>query len=191
MKLTWTAPTRSSKSQLAEDRPYTYRVWKSLGGADSWTELTSAFRITGTSVTDPLVKAGYLYDYVVQVWEPGTGMQRGAQTKVSIAAAATQRLSNPVAPPVMITTRASTVYGYLYPKRWGRTAVRIYKYRQVGKVYKSYGFVNAYTSNIAGDNTKSKYSAAVKLPYRGRWRLRSYFPGTGMWSSGYDYVTVK
>ena len=41
----------------------------------------------------------------------------------------------------------------------------------------------------------SKYKASVKLPHRGKWRLRAYAPADTLhaaaWSSGYDYVTVK
>jgi hypothetical protein len=93
----------------------------------------------------------------------------------------------------MYAGRAQTVYGYLKPRHTkGTYPVRIYKYRYVGGVWKSYGYAKAKASNYS---SYTKYTARVKLPSPGKWRLRAYHrsdarhPGT--WSSRYDYVTVR
>lgn len=99
----------------------------------------------------------------------------------------------PVAPRSMRAGRASTVYGYLKPRHTaGSYPVRIYRYRSVGGKWKSYGYVKAKASSYS---SYTKYTAKVKLPYRGRWRLRAYHPAdsahAASWSSGFDYVTVR
>ena len=70
--------------------------------------------------------------------------------------------------------------------------MRIYKYRYVGGIWKSYGFVKAKAYNYS---TYTKYVASVKLPYKGKWRLRAYHPACSQhrakWSARYDYVTVR
>ena len=103
-------------------------------------------------------------------------------------------LSNPIAPATMYRRRAKKVYGYLRPQHTaGSYPVRIYKYRRVSGRWKKYGYVRAKASDFDSDTTK--YSVSMKLPYKGRWRLRAYAPAdsghVSRWSSKYDYVTVK
>jgi len=86
-----------------------------------------------------------------------------------------------------------TVYGYLKPRHTAGTyPVRIYKYRYVNGAWKSYGYVRAKVSNYSN---YSRYTRSVRLPYAGKWRLRSYAPAdsrhASAWSSSYDYVTVN
>lgn len=102
-------------------------------------------------------------------------------------------LTNPVAPTYTYRNRGFTTYGYLKPRHTaGSYPVRIYKYRYVSGVWKSYGYVTAKASNYS---SYTKYIKALSLPYAGRWRLRTYAPAdsghVATWSSGYDYVTVK
>lgn len=102
-------------------------------------------------------------------------------------------VGTPVAPSVMYANRSATVYGYLKPRHTAGTyPVRIYKYRYVSGKWKNYGYVKAKARNYS---TYTKYAASVKLPYRGRWRLRAYHPAdaghAASWSAKYDYVTVK
>jgi hypothetical protein len=93
----------------------------------------------------------------------------------------------------MYRGKAATVKGYLKPRHTAGTfPVRIYKYRYVSGKWKSYGYVRAKASNYS---TYTKYSASVKLPYKGKWRLRAYHPADAKhvagWSAKYDYVTVR
>lgn len=104
----------------------------------------------------------------------------------------TVRPSTPKAPAKMRPTRSYTVYGTLNVKHdAGTYPVRIYKYRKVDRKWKSYGYVNAKASDL---ESRTKYSAKVKLSRRGSWRLRAHHVGTNndqSWSSGYAYVSVK
>jgi len=86
-----------------------------------------------------------------------------------------------------------TVYGYLKP--WhasGTYPVRIYKERYVSGHWKKYGYVKAKAADYKG---YTKYSVKMRLQYKGRWRLQARtLTDTGhisVWSTGYDYVTVK
>jgi hypothetical protein len=93
----------------------------------------------------------------------------------------------------MSHARYYRVYGSMdEPHRSGTHPVRIYRYRYVSGHWRSYGYVSAVVVNDAAGDTE--YSRSIKLPYRGKWRLRAYAPGdivhTAEWSSGYDYVTV-
>ncbi len=104
-----------------------------------------------------------------------------------------QTLSNPVAPANMSHARSYVVTVALRPRHAaGSYPVRIYKYRLVSRVWKSYGFVRARAANYS---TYTKCSARVRLTTRGRWRLRAYAPAdtahSARWSVGCDYVTVK
>ena len=102
-------------------------------------------------------------------------------------------VGTPKAPQTMYAGRAKTVYGYLKPRHTaGSRPVRIYKYRRVAGRWKSYGYVNARAYNYS---TYTKYSASMRLPYRGNWRLRAYHPADGghpaQWSAKYRYVAVR
>lgn len=101
-------------------------------------------------------------------------------------------VGTPVAPTTMRSSRASAVYGYLKPRHVaGSYPVRVYRYRYVGGKWKSYGYVKAKASTYS---TYSKYTTSLKLPYRGRWKIRAYHPADSVHAagwSGFDYVTVK
>jgi len=99
----------------------------------------------------------------------------------------------PIAPRTMSRSEYRTVYGYLKPKHTAGTyPVRIYKYRYSSGKWKRYGYVNAEASDYGG---YTKYKRSIRLPYKGRWRLRAYAPAdsghASAWSGRYDYVTVK
>lgn len=101
-------------------------------------------------------------------------------------------VGNPAAPTTMYVNKAASVWALLKPQHSaGSYPVRIYKYRYVSGTWKSYGYVNAKAANYS---SYTRATASVKLPYRGRWRLRAYHSDAGhlaTYSSGYDYVTVK
>jgi photosystem II stability/assembly factor-like uncharacterized protein len=100
----------------------------------------------------------------------------------------------PIAPASMSHSKYCTVYGYLKPRHSSGTyPVRIYTWkRSESGLWKPYGYVTASASNYS---TFTKYVKAMKLPYKGRWRLRAYAPQDSQhlatWSTGYDYVTVN
>lgn len=109
------------------------------------------------------------------------------------AALSRPSVGTPVAPARMSHSRSYTVYGYLKPRHTaGSYPVRIYRYRLVGRVWRSYGYVTARASNV---RTYTRYTRSVRLPYAGKWRLRAFAPAdarhTDAWSAGYDYVTVR
>lgn len=102
-------------------------------------------------------------------------------------------ICTPHAPSTMSRSRYYTIYGYLKPRHAsGGYPVRIYRYRYVSGHWKSYGFVNAKASNYS---TYTRYSRSIKLPYRGKWKVRAYAPAdsghSAAWSSGSDYITVN
>ncbi len=102
-------------------------------------------------------------------------------------------LSDPVAPRTMSRTRSYVVYVTLKPRHAaGTRPVRIYRYRLVSRVWKSYGYVSATAANYS---TFTKCSARVRLATKGKWRLRAYAPAdsrhAAKWSTGFDYVTVR
>jgi len=80
----------------------------------------------------------------------------------------------------------------LQPRRKaGSYPLKIYKYRLVSGKWRSYVSVKA---RAADYRSYSRCSCKVKLPYKGRWRLRAYAPAAfhrATWSRGYDYVTVR
>lgn len=88
--------------------------------------------------------------------------------------------------------RYYTASGYIKPRHTaGSKPIRIYRDRLVSGSWKSYGYVSAKASNYS---SYSKYSVSMKLPARGKWRLRAVHPTdtyfTGV-TTGYRYVTVK
>jgi alpha-tubulin suppressor-like RCC1 family protein len=102
-------------------------------------------------------------------------------------------VGTPVAPKTMKRSKAYLVTGSLKPVHAkGSSPVRIYKYKKVGKKWKSYGYVKAKVSNYKG---YSKYSVKMKLTSKGTWRLQAQAPADSGHAkakpSGYDYVTVK
>jgi hypothetical protein len=82
---------------------------------------------------------------------------------------------------------AYTFSGALKPAHSSSKAVRVWAYR---KVNGRYVYKRTYWAK-AGSST---YSVKIKLPYRGKWRLRTYH-ASDSWNyktySSYRYVTVK
>jgi hypothetical protein len=102
-------------------------------------------------------------------------------------------VGTPSAPSRMSHSSHYTMSGFI--DEWhptGARAVRIYKYRYVSGRWRSYGYETARISQTADYYTK--YSRSIRLPYRGKWRVRAYAPEdtwhAAQWSSGYDDITV-
>lgn len=87
----------------------------------------------------------------------------------------------------MSAARPSTVSGDLRPSHTvGTGAVRLYLWLHTSSGWSPRGYVNA---RVIG----SRYSAAVRLPNKGRWRMMAYHADDGHAAarSGYSYVTVQ
>jgi|GEM_PF-4669412 len=102
-------------------------------------------------------------------------------------------VGNPVAPSVMYKRKAKTIYGSLKPRHTAGTyPVRIYRWKKVSGVWKSYGYVKARVRNYS---SYSRYSKSLSFPSRGKWRVRAYHPACSQhrarWSASYDYITVR
>jgi hypothetical protein len=101
-------------------------------------------------------------------------------------------LSAPAASSKMHYRRTYSVSGYIKPRHAaGTRPVRLLAYRyQSGKwVYRRSFYATAYNYS-----SYTKYKASVKLPYKGRWRIRAYHPSDPLnWAtySGYRYSTVR
>ena len=81
--------------------------------------------------------------------------------------------------------------GSLKPRHTaGTRPVKVYAYRYVRGKYRYYKAFSATASNVS---TYTKYTAKVKLPYRGKWRLRAVHSDTPHLTSysAYRYVTVR
>jgi len=101
-------------------------------------------------------------------------------------------VSNAVATTTIYHYRYFTAYNYMKPLHTAGTyPVRIYKWRYVSGVWKSYGYVSLKAYNYS---TYTKCLRSISLPYSGKWRLRIYAPAdsyhAATWSSGYRYITV-
>ena len=102
-------------------------------------------------------------------------------------------LSRPKAASPMRYRKSYTVSGYLKPRHSsGTKPVRIMVYRRKAGRYVLQK--RHYHATVKNYSTYSKYSVAIKLPYRGKWRLKAYHPTDSLnasTKSGYRYVTVK
>lgn len=92
----------------------------------------------------------------------------------------------------LVRSRTYPVSGVLKPRHTaGTKPVKVHAYRLVKGKYRYYKSFSATASNYS---TYSKYSTKVRLPYRGKWRLRAYHPADTKHLatySTYRYVTVR
>lgn len=125
-----------------------------------------------------------------QVRAPQTATHAGSSSG-TIAFTPKVYLTRPYAPLTARRSTAFTSYGYLKPKHAADTyPARIYLYRYVNGSWRYYRYVNAKASTVS---SYTQYSASVRLPYAGKWRIRAYHADGGhaaTWST-YRYVTVR
>jgi hypothetical protein len=103
-------------------------------------------------------------------------------------------LGTPSASSTQTYGRSYTTYGYIQPyhstSNSNKVKISAYRYESGKWVYRK-SFTTAYKYY---SSTKTKYSASVKLPYKGKWRIRAYHATDSTnykTYSGYRYVTVK
>ena len=85
-------------------------------------------------------------------------------------------LSRPSGPQSITHGVAFTSTGYLKPRHTaGTKPVRIQCYRKVSGVYR---LKKTFYAKVSNYSSYSKYKASVKLPDRGSWRIRAYYPTT-------------
>lgn len=105
------------------------------------------------------------------------------------------------APSARKTTYAVNEYlvtaGYLKPRhKAGLRDLRVFAQRYEKQPNGSYKWVTrrTYYAKLVNYGTYTKYSTAVRLPYRGKWRLRAYVIGNtthaSTWSAA-RYLTVR
>jgi len=124
---------------------------------------------------------------------PAAGPYNASQSAAAVRVTPQASVGAPIAPATMYTTKAAKVYGSLKARHTAGTyPVRIYKWRYVSGKWKPMGYVKAKASNYS---TYSRYSASVKLAYKGKWKLKAYHVADAghpaKWSAKVDYVTVK
>lgn len=123
-------------------------------------------------------------------FEGNAQCQPSTSTAASVAVRA--KVGTPYGPTSIRRNRSYVYRGSLVPAHANRAyAVRIYRYRLVNGRWRAYGYVAARVTTAAG---RSTYSQSIKLPYRGKWRLRAYHADAlhaASWSPAYRNVTVR
>lgn len=200
-------------SAWAGGGPDTTRVWMELVFRDAGGNVLSVARKTGAELGiggDALQKinisatapAGTVVGWVAMCADGGSADVAVTADDVVVTGAGLSAptvkpkayVSKPIARSTMSRTKYYPVYGWLKPRHTrGTYPVRIYKYKKTASgSWKRYGYVKAKASNYS---SYTKYAKSIRLPYKGRWRLRAYAPAdskhAAAWSSRYDYVTVK
>jgi hypothetical protein len=198
VRLNWSKPATSMTDSTPDTRSITYRVWRSASGADKWTELTSA-RLTSPTYLDSTAVAGQAYDYSVQAWDAADGANYGAPSIVSVATPGSKiAVSLSSLSGVISSARVNgtfTVTGKLKPRHDSGKPVKIYAYRYSGgKKVQTVTFTPSIT-NVGQATNTTKFSASVKLPKKGSWKLRAYHAATSTeksaWSAYSKTITVK
>jgi photosystem II stability/assembly factor-like uncharacterized protein len=117
-----------------------------------------------------------------------------ASTSVADYVLPSVSLGTPSASSTQTYGKSYTTYGYIAPyhstSNSNKVKLLAYRYESGTWVYRK-SFTTAYKYY---SSTKTKYSASVKLPYKGKWRIRAYHATDSTnykTYSGYRYVTVK
>lgn len=100
----------------------------------------------------------------------------------------------PHAPSKVTRNRRFTVYGYVAPKhRISRIAVLQFFRKNSAGVYVYHHSVRTLRSKTYRSPARSKYTASVKLPHKGRWAVRAVHRDSGVAPvySGWDYIRVR
>lgn len=148
-------------------------------------EGTFAFTVT------PTTKAYY------RVIFAGSGYYYLASTSPTVCFTPRVYLSTPAAPSTAYRSRAFASYAYLKQRHTAGTyPVRLQCYRlerQSGGTYK-WILRKTVSAKAANYSTYTKVTAAVALPYSGRWRIRAYHAADSLNAatySSYRYLSVE
>jgi len=159
-----------------------------LDGA-AWRTVRSVTTESGVAVFSvaPAAKTSYRLTYAgsAGAYVPAQSPWLTITPKVSVGV--------PKAPAVMTRGKTYVIRGHLRPGHVpGSKPVSVYLWRKVGLTWKPAGYVRAQAYDYDGD---SRYEARIKLPRRGRWRLRALAPAdaghAATWSRAFDYVNVR
>jgi hypothetical protein len=146
---------------------------------------------------------GYFYHYAKPTKRTSYRAVFSADTSYLATTSITKRvlpkvyLSRPKAAKTMSYGKAYTVYGYLKPKHKAKTypvKLKAYRYQSGRYVYIKGYWAKAYTYTNSRGETFTKYKDSVKLPKKGKWRIRAYHPKdtkNAKTYSSYKYVTVR
>ncbi len=192
-----TAPSTSSDTTRSYVTSATIHLWAG-DNADGWGVAHTYYILDGAAQSEGIVVTVGVGSHTLEFWsvDAADNVETPHKTASFTVTAPRQApaLSNPAAPAAMLRNRSYTVYATLKPRHAaGSYPVRIYKYRRLASgAWKSYGYVNA---RAATYGSYTRCAARVRLPLKGKWRLRAYAPAdaahSARWSSEYDYVTVK
>lgn len=158
-----------------------------LSGA-TWVPLASATAVAGVAATTVRLKTATAYRALFL----GTSTHHTAMS-ASLTVRPGVRLGTVVAPRAASRSKYFKVYGSLRPRHMpGTYPVRVYRWRYVSGRWKSYGYVLAKASDYS---SYSRYKRSIRLPYKGRWKLRAYAPRdaghSATWSPRYDYISIR
>jgi len=98
--LDWLKSYRAVDETSTEERPVTFRVWRTRVGQEAWEELTTT-RATEMRWVDSTPTVGALYEYAVQEWDMDTGAGYGELATVTAG-------TPDVMPPVLATNAVAT-----------------------------------------------------------------------------------
>ncbi len=162
---------------------YSYDNWATVAGSKTAvTAVAGAYSASFGPTRKTYYRARYAGDST-----------RLASNQVSRVVLPRVYLTRPKAASPMRYRKSYSVSGYLKPRHTsGTKPVRIMLYRRKGGHYVLQK--KHYHATVKNYSTYSKYSVRIKLPYRGKWRLKAYHPTDSLnasTKSGYRYVTVK
>lgn len=176
--------------KVAIERSYDNKTWSYLGSATTGFGGTYAYSVKPTKKT--FYRAYFKGD---STYGPSGKITRSVLPKVSLS---TPKFSRKV----LKYRRSYTASGLLRPRHSAGTkpvVVKAYlqQKRSNGTLYyahkKSYK-AKAYNYTSSNGTKYTKYKVAIKLPSKGKWRLRAYHAADSLNSatySSYGYVTVR
>ena len=164
--LTWSAPARATGTTSNEDRPITYRVWRTETNQDLWTERTSsASRISALTYTDEHAEPGVSYQYVVQAWDQGAGDGYGEVPTAVTWPIQSTSVTTPSAPSSVRTWKTYSVAGTINPAPSGATTVGIELSRDKSII----------ATPVVVSVASGAYSGSVRFPQSGTWYIRAKY----------------
>jgi beta propeller repeat protein len=163
----WSSPTPPTSNQLRGAKALGANIW--IVGEGGTIDHSSDYGASWASQANPSGGlgiwdvAGNSSDQLVAVGLAGT---------ILTGARPTATLTTPVVPKAKRNV-SFTMYGFVKPQHPGYTRLYVQRFSRRWKAYKTYSAKNANYSSY------TKYSLRLKLPYSGKWRVRSYHSDAG------------